>query len=269
MKKRIVALASVLVIGLVAASSLRVQKWVKFEGTSALGEKMQLAGILTVPKGKGRFPAVVMLCGCAGLKNKDDRVLQQSWADRFSDWGYVSLQVDSFGPRGYDDGVCVCGDEVDNQLRAKDAFAGKKYLASLDFVDAGNIAVAGWSHGGWAVLAAADASGRDEGSKPFQAAVAFYPRCVASYSRDTPLLIMIGAKDGIFSSKHCEARYDKTLNDAEYEQRIIVYPNATHAFDIEKFTKDYGSPMRHDPKATEDAIIQTKAFLAKYLKPPG
>jgi dienelactone hydrolase len=269
MKEQHTVLSVALAIALIAASSLDAQKWVKFEGTSAAGGKMQLAGILTVPPGKGSFPAVVMLCGCAGLKNQDDQVLQQSWADRFAGFGYVTLQVDSFGPRGYDNGVCEGGDEVNNLLRAKDAFAGKTYLAHLKFVDAGRMAVAGWSHGGWAVMAAVDANNRDKGDEPFQAAVALYPWCVASYKRDTPLLILIGAKDDIFSSTQCQGRYDKTLNDVKYEQIVRVYPNATHAFDIEKFTKDYGHPMRYDPQATADAIIQTRDFLAKYLKAPG
>lgn len=227
---------------------------------------MQLTGILKVPQGKGPFPAVVMLCGCNGLNNRDEQVLQQSWANHFDEWGYVSLQVDSFGPRGYMEGVCECGDEVDNKLRAKDAFAAKKYLESRKFVNSKRIAVVGWSHGGWAIMAAIDATYRSEDDRPFQAAIAFYPWCVATYRRDTPILILIGEKDGIFPPEGCLSRIDWTLNDEKYEQKVIIYPNATHAFDIEKFTKNYGHPMRHDAKATADAIIQTKLFLKKYLK---
>jgi dienelactone hydrolase len=266
MKKHLILVAMICLYYSIACTSLNAQKWVKFQGISASGGSLQLAGILTTPKGNGPFPAVVMLCGCAGLNNRDDKILQQSWAGHFADWGYVSLQVDSFGPRGYKDGVCEGGDEVNNRLRTKDAFAGKRYLESLKIVNKDRIAVAGWSHGGWALMTTIDASYRGEGDRPFQAAIAFYPWCVSSYKRDTPLLVLIGEKDSIFSARDCLNRIDKTLNDTKYEQKVIVYPNATHAFDIEKFTKDYGSPMRHDPDATKDAINQVKLFLEKYLK---
>ncbi len=49
-----------------ALVSISAQDWVSFEGKTLAGEKLQLAGILTVPKGDGPFSAVVMLCGCAG-----------------------------------------------------------------------------------------------------------------------------------------------------------------------------------------------------------
>jgi len=269
MKKSSVLEFSLFLFAAITCTFLHAQKWVNFEGTSEFGDNMQLSGVLTVPQGKGPFPAVVMLCGCAGLNNFDDKILQQSWADQFAAWGYVSLQVDSFGPRGYKDGVCVGGDEVDNRVRAIDAFAAKRYLGTIEIIDKQKIAVAGWSHGGWALMAAIDAFYRAEGDLPFKAAIAFYPWCLSSYKRDTPLLILIGEKDTIFSSNDCLNRRDKTLNNVEYEQKVIVYPNATHAFDIKKFTKDYGVPMRHDPEATADAILQVEAFLARYLKTSG
>jgi dienelactone hydrolase len=78
------------------------QEWVTFESKTKAGEILKLTGILTIPNGKGPFPAVVMLCGSGGLKNKDDARQQKSWAERLMSWGYASLQVDSFGPRGYD-----------------------------------------------------------------------------------------------------------------------------------------------------------------------
>lgn len=250
------------------STSLHAEKWVKLEGTNERGAKIQLAGILTVPRGKGPFPAVVMLCGCGGLNNRDDKISQQSWADRFAEWGYVSLQVDSFGPRGSKDGICGSPYEVEYRLRARDAFAGKSYLGRLRYVDTDRIAVAGWSHGGWAVMAAIDASNRTEGDRAFQAAIAFYPRCVTTLKRDTPLLILIGEEDAIFSSEACLTRIDRTLDGMNCEQKVVVYPNAAHGFDMEELTKDYGQLMRYDSEATADATIQTRAFLDRYLKGP-
>src|SRR3972149_5417972 len=46
------------------------------------------------PPGQGPFPALVLLHGCSGITS-----VQRDWAERLSEWGYVTLIVDSFGPR--------------------------------------------------------------------------------------------------------------------------------------------------------------------------
>ena len=52
-------------------------------------------------------------------------------ADRLSSWGYVTLAVDSFGPRGL--GIANrCGRGLPDQ--AFDAYAALRYLSQLDFV---------------------------------------------------------------------------------------------------------------------------------------
>ena len=45
--------------------------------------------------GGGPFPAVVVLHGCIGITGHFTGI-----ADRLSSWGYVTLAVDSLGPRG-------------------------------------------------------------------------------------------------------------------------------------------------------------------------
>jgi hypothetical protein len=60
------------------------------------GNPKLLTGKLKKPKGDGPFPAVVLLHGSGGVNASRDA----DWAKRLTDWGYVTLQVDSFGPRG-------------------------------------------------------------------------------------------------------------------------------------------------------------------------
>ena len=77
-----------------------------------------LTGELQKPDGDGPFPAVVMLHRCSGLERfKRDYDI---WAKRLASWGYASLQVDSFGPRGNPD---ACADIflIGPKLRAQDA----------------------------------------------------------------------------------------------------------------------------------------------------
>jgi dienelactone hydrolase len=85
------------------------------------------------------FPAVVVLHGCAGIFGHSAVI-----ADRLSSWGYVTLAVDSLGPRGV--GIANrCGRGLPDQ--AFDAYAALRYLSQLDFVDPARVAVFGQSMG--------------------------------------------------------------------------------------------------------------------------
>ena len=55
-------------------------------------------GHLSGPTGDGPFPAIVFLHGCGGLGRWN-----VVWTARLIDWGYVVLNVDSFGARGFAD----------------------------------------------------------------------------------------------------------------------------------------------------------------------
>jgi dienelactone hydrolase len=64
----------------------------------------------------------------------------------------------------------------------------------------------------------------------------------------------------------CRIRF-RTLNGEKIEQKLVVYPNAYHSFDFEEPDEYFqGHLLQYDPEATADAIIQTRDFLAKYLK---
>jgi dienelactone hydrolase len=67
-------------------------------------------------------------------------------ADRLSSWGYLALAVDSLGPRGI---ASRCG--VGSLDQVFDAYAARRYLSPLDFVDPARVAVLGNSMGGFAV----------------------------------------------------------------------------------------------------------------------
>jgi dienelactone hydrolase len=244
---------------------LHAQEWVKFPGTVEDGQPGELAGILTVPRGDGPFPAVVLLHVCDGLREPGTAAQMNGWARRLSDWGYVTLQVDSLGPRSIADG---CASQ-DSWLRFQvlDAFAAKAWLAKLRQVDSGRIGVIGWSAGGIAVTIIVDASGRAKGIEPFKAAIAFYPFCSSFTERDTPLLILIGEMD--FNNAHrCETRKDQTLNGAAIELTLKIYPNAYHAFDYEGLNEndEWGRHSEYNAEATRDAIARTRDFLARYLQ---
>ena len=58
-------------------------------------EGQRLTGVLRKPGGPGPFPAVVLMHGCGGIQPGNE-----IWASDLTTWGYVTLLVDSFTPRG-------------------------------------------------------------------------------------------------------------------------------------------------------------------------
>ncbi|WP_245499266.1 hypothetical protein [Mesorhizobium sp. M1A.F.Ca.ET.072.01.1.1] len=98
-----------------------------------------LNGYLTRPPGKGPFPAVILLHGCAGVLQND----QEVWPERLSSWGYVVLVVDSFSTRGVHDpcnGLLV--------IRVYDVYGALDFLSKYSFVESSRIALMGFSSGG-------------------------------------------------------------------------------------------------------------------------
>ena len=170
----------------------------KSSETKLFGASLLLAGRLKKPPGDGPFPAIVLLHGCGGVQPKRDHL----WAKRLVSWGYVTLQVDSFKPRGITSVCTMGGKEAADMLarRVTDAYDARHYLISLPFVDSKRIAVMGWSNGGATTLNALYPK-RDD---PFKAAVAMYPSCRKSLAElNAPLLILIGAKDDWTPAERC------------------------------------------------------------------
>jgi dienelactone hydrolase len=258
--------ASVLVIAvlLFITPNLHAQQWVDFPGTSSAGKPLKLQGILTVPEGSGRLPAVVMLPTSDGIREPVTARHLAAWAQRLAGWGYATLQVDSLGPRGLTSASAGTVENMSTEV-AIDAFAAKAWLSTQPRVDPARIGVIGWSGAG-TLPEIVEALGRAKGIEPFKAAVAFYPFCSSFMRRDTPLLIFVGGKDDWVSASDCGTRSDGTLKGARIEMTLKIYPNAYHLFDFEGLKVDSsGHHMEYNAEAAKDAIARTKAFLAKYL----
>src|ERR1700748_3344905 len=95
---------------------------------SPLSHSQPLQGLLRRPEGAGPFPAIVLLHSCNGNWRK----LDERWGRQIAPWGYVTLTVDSFGPRGIDNGTCGNGTPTD---MAFDAYRALDFLARQHAVD--------------------------------------------------------------------------------------------------------------------------------------
>jgi dienelactone hydrolase len=240
----------------VTSVSVIAADMVTFKGMDTIpgGIPLMLTGKLTRPHGNGPFPAVVLLHGCNGIREYYD-----VWAERLASWGYVTLQVDSFGPRGLS---TACGDSNMVFKRTYDAYDAKSYLGGLPFVDPKRIGVMGWSQGGSTTLTVLDQK-RDDS---FRSAVAIYPYCnLMLFDLNAPLLILIGEKDDWTPAVSCSMRMRSV--QIGHEVILKIYPDSHHGFDWEGIdTLIEGHRVLFNPAALGDAIIQVKAFLAKHLK---
>jgi dienelactone hydrolase len=282
--ERLVAPARFHVKHAVAVLALGVSglAWGGGESVHFPGPGIELAGRLYRPPGEGPFPAIVMLHGCSGLwaKSGEPTASVIFWAEHFRDRGYMTLLVDSFGPRGEKD---ICTQMVrrvsEATARPQDAHAALRWLGSRKDVDAGRVHVMGWSNGGTATLHALrpDAPGRDPRGLQFRSGVAFYPGCAAlakmEYRPSTPILIQAGAADDWTPARHCEALVEHAPPGTV---EIDVYAGAFHSFDrvgqpvrerpgVRNLNRPggRGATVGTNPEARDKAIARTTAWLVQ------
>ncbi|MEX3009994.1 dienelactone hydrolase family protein [Hoeflea sp. TYP-13] len=239
----------------------------KQESGAVPEEGFPIWGHLSKPKGEGPFPAVILMHGCGGLLQA-----HFDWAAMLNEQGYVTLVLDSFGPRSV---VRVC--TSDNRptapaQRALDAYGALAYLSGLSDVDPARIGVIGWSHGAIATLEAVNRRGISERfQNNFRAAAAFYPYCISDREFDLPVLVLIGDADDWTPPDLCRDLAKRNQSSDLFE--LVTYPGAFHGFDNidfnEGFYVDGAGGGRHwlqyDPDAYRDSVSRIEAFLAEHL----
>lgn len=243
---------------------------VEFE--SPLAASPPLQGMLRQPAGAHPSPAVVLLHACTG----NWRRLDERWGRRIASWGYVTLSVDSFGPRGI---RSACG-SAPVEL-ASDGYRALAYLAQQPSVDASRVAVIGFSMGGWLVLSSVERGAIERASaQKFRAAIAFYPPCLGFKDDMTvPVLVLIGERDDWTLASECrnmvEGRDDVGISRRKGDgvpMRLIVYPDAWHAFDAPQLQQPVqllGHRLQFNPAAAEQASEALREFLSEHLGDKG
>jgi dienelactone hydrolase len=244
----------------------RIERW----------RRLAPAAELLTPAGKGPFPLVLLFHGCGGVR---DHI--RAYARAAVEAGWAALIVDSFEARGWSRRLAqflVCtGLMFRGRRRAGDVLAAIEGARALPVVDPERLAVAGWSHGAWAIMdlwaqpltqrgevRIADA---DQGSLDgVRGAFLAYPYVgVASASRGgrpwprgegLKMLSVVPRRDHLASvRRHLRALASAVSAGAEV---AIWSVDATHAFD-EPGLK--GRVLAYDDDLSLEALDRFRAFL--------
>jgi dienelactone hydrolase len=247
------------------------------------GGPAELDAVLRRASGPGPHPAVVLLHGCAGLRDGRGaiRARDAEWSRLLVAQGFTTLHVDSFAPRGVS---AVCGERnPEGRLRisaerARDAYAALLHLQSRPDIRGDAVALMGWSNGGgttlWALARGSRA--RPAGlAKDFVAGVAFYTGCGAlsrlqqPWRPVAPVLLLVGEADDWTPAAPCVALAARAGEAVE----LHVYPGAHHDFDApdQPLVRRRGvgstasgmATIGTDPAARTDALGRVPLFLSR------
>ena len=226
-------------------------------------------------KRNGPFPSLVLLHTCQGITGAIE-----DWADQLADWGYLTLLVDSYGPRHHRPD-CNSYERMESVDQTFDATGALKYLRRRADVKEGPIGLIGWSIGGSKVLSALNQIGiHNLYQDKFAYGVAFYPYCLtASGPFIGPLLMLIGGRDDWTTARRCKTLRDANAGTAQ-PLDLQIYPTAYHFFDdpdigparyrreVENREKNpaRGVTWGYNPAAHNAAQDAVRQFLERQLR---
>jgi len=238
------------------------------------------------PEGPGPFPAIVIQHQCGGLRSSSgtwQNMAILGWAKEAVARGYVTLVLDSLGPRGVDSVCYGVKGGVNFPRGVRDAYQAAERLRKLPYVDGDRIAFAGFSWGAMVGLLASGATWNNalQAGAHFRAIVAFYPSCFdirppagVPYSplqpdTNTPLLVLMGEADTETPPQECTSRLEP-LKAVGRPVDWHIYPGATHCWDcqnLDRFRKtDFrGTAVeyRYNSDVFKDSAARMFAFISQ------
>jgi dienelactone hydrolase len=201
-------------------------------------ESTNVTGHLFLSPGSEKAPAVLLMHGSGGIYS----AMLGYWPEQFNGAGYAVLSVDSFGPRGVKS-TAEDQSQVPFAADVADAFAALKLLASHPRIDAGRIAIMGFSRGGitaWRTgVERLITAQRLAGGLRFAAHVPVYSGgCVGEFRlianpgvfTKAPMLWIHGDNDDYTAIAPCQD-YANRIGKVGTPVEFVVIPGARHKFD--------------------------------------
>ena len=221
-----------------------------------------------LPEANEPRPAVLMFHGCGGVKPSLFRRAREIVAQ-----GYVAVIVDSYTGRDTEWEKVCDGREMFGDQRAADVLVALQYARNHPGIAGDQLFLAGYSHGGWAVLEALAYNGAlprglaDSPANPLEGlrgVIAWYPYCGvatrfrAGWTSDIPVLMLLAAEDETTAPGPC---VEVARRQAEAGQPVDwrVFDGVSHGFDtLEEWVE------RYDAGVHEEARALQADFLARH-----
>ena len=196
------------------------------------GTPATIFGVLRLPEGTGRAPAVVITHGCSGPTGAE-----AYWAGSLRQSGVATFVVNSFAGRDISR-VCSGPHTISAASVLTDVYRARDLLAAHPRIDPARIAVMGFSFGGRTALWSSHLrfQQRYGPGQRFAAHLVFYP--TSCYIRladedgvgDAPIRIFHGAADDATNIGPCR-EYVARLRSAGRDVALFEYAGAKHWFD--------------------------------------
>ena len=213
-----------------------------------------VSAYLSVPESKGKHPALIVIHEWWGLNEWVKKA-----ADDFADSGYIALAIDLYRGKtatSPDEARELSG-SVPQSRAAEDLKAAYNYLENMNDVNENKIGSVGWCMGGGYSLRAALLI------PELSACVICYGRLVTDTTGlkkiSCPVLGIFGENDKSITPDNVQS-FEEALNNSNVKNKIIIYPEAGHAFMNQNNTGLY-----NESKSAE-AWNEIYSFFNKNLK---
>ncbi len=247
-------------------------------------QPLTIAARLRVPAGADTpLPAVVILHGSAGPSAREE-----GYANALNAKGIATLEPDQWAARGLAGGASGRPRTVVETL--PDVFGAQRFLSAHPKIDAGRIAVMGFSFGGVATMLAATRAQSDKFSPttpPFAAYMPCYPICW-TYGKvpghdffnlvSAPVFILTAALDQYYNDAQAGETLVAALKPEDRKNvRTVAMADCHHGFDMPGADMLANDPsanrgrggtaiMRYNETATPEAHRLAADFFATALK---
>jgi dienelactone hydrolase len=220
------------------------------------GKQVTVSAELSIPRGTGKLPAVILMHGSGGMGGNIGY-----WKRQLNAIGVATFAIDGMTGRGLT-GVGSNQAVLGRLNFIVDIYRSLAILAKHPRIDPDRIVLMGFSRGGQAALyASLERFNKiwNESGAQFAAYIPFYPDCATSYLLDTdvmrnPIRIFHGTPDDYNPVRSCKAYRARLGEKADIE--ITEYPSAPHGFD-NPLGANPSRPAANDQSVRECTIAET------------
>lgn len=226
-------------------------------------------------------PGLIYLTGCDGGIQDSTRPI----FDALLKQGFVIAHIESLGYWTRRPNACTSEPGMlTGAQRAEEAYRARDVMVERGWVAADNVALLGYSHGGWTISHAMflDPTPNYDTARtvPFAAAVAFYPWCQTNESptfrNRTPTLMLGGDRDEWTPFARCrqlERAARRLGGDDQAPLELHLYENATHSWDRDAPRREFWAgpragmqTMEFNPQVTEDSVKRTTEWIVRHTR---